>query len=111
MSTGEQLVVSAVTPAPTDEELVAIVAALELAWPRPVVVEAVRRRGMKPVICSQPTRAKRRRIDRRLYRQRYQVECFFHNLKRFRAVATRYDKTAQNYLAFVHVACLRLWLD
>ena len=41
MSSGEQLVVSAITPAPTDEELVAIVAALELAWPRPVVVEAV----------------------------------------------------------------------
>jgi hypothetical protein len=31
-------VVSAVTPAPTDEEMVAIVAALELAWPRPVVL-------------------------------------------------------------------------
>lgn len=31
-------VVSAITPAPTDEEMVAIVAALELAWPRPVVL-------------------------------------------------------------------------
>ena len=30
--------VSAITPAPTDEEMVAIVAALELAWPRPVVL-------------------------------------------------------------------------
>ena len=32
--------------------------------------------------------------------------CFFHGLKRFRAVATRYEKTAQNYLALVHVACM-----
>ena len=31
-------VVSAITPAPTDGEMVAIVAALELAWPRPVVL-------------------------------------------------------------------------
>jgi hypothetical protein len=31
-------VVSAITPAPTDEEMVAIVAAIELAWPRPVVL-------------------------------------------------------------------------
>jgi hypothetical protein len=31
-------VVSAITPAPTDEEMVAIVAALELAWPRPVIL-------------------------------------------------------------------------
>lgn len=30
--------VSTITPAPTDEEMVAIVAALELAWPRPVVL-------------------------------------------------------------------------
>ena len=27
-------------PAPTDDELVAIVAAVELAWPRPVIVTA-----------------------------------------------------------------------
>ena len=32
--------VASVDPAPTDEELVAIVAALELAWPRPVVMLA-----------------------------------------------------------------------
>jgi transposase len=39
------------------------------------------------------------------------VEVFFHSLKRFRAIATRYDKTARNYLALVHVACARLWLE
>jgi transposase len=39
---------------------------------------------------------------------RYHVECFFHSLKRYRAIATRYDKTARNYLAMIHVACNRL---
>ncbi|MGD0524763.1 MAG: IS5/IS1182 family transposase, partial [Polyangiaceae bacterium] len=34
-----------------------------------------------------------------------------HNLKRFRAVATRYEKTARNYLALVQLACARLWLE
>jgi len=38
------------------------------------------------------------------------VEVFFHNLKRFRALATRYEKTARNYLALVHFACALLWL-
>ena len=33
-----------------------------------------------------------------------------HNLKRFRAIATRYEKTARNDLALVHVACAWLWL-
>jgi hypothetical protein len=37
-SIGVAPVVSAITPAPTDEEMVAIVAALELAWPRPIVL-------------------------------------------------------------------------
>ncbi|NOJ54928.1 transposase, partial [Myxococcus xanthus] len=35
---------------------------------------------------------------------------FFHDLKRFRAVATRYDKTATSYLAVLHVASMLLWL-
>jgi transposase len=72
---------------------------------------AVRARGMKPVIHSKPERKTKPRLARKLYRLRYVVEIFFHSLKRFRAIATRYDKTARNYLALVHVACARLWLE
>ena len=72
---------------------------------------AVRAKGMKPVIHSKPERKKKHRLARVLYRQRYLVEVFFHNLKRFRAIATRYEKTARNYLALVQVACARLWLN
>jgi transposase len=69
-------------------------------------VRNVRRRGMKVVICCSPTRKKnRRRLDEELYRRRYKVECSFHGLKRFRAVASRYDKSATNYLAMVEIAC------
>lgn len=39
------------------------------------------------------------------------VECGFHTLKQFRAVATRYDKIATNFPAIVHVACITMWLD
>ena len=31
-------------------------------------------------------------------------------LKQFRAVATRYAKTAESFLAFVHLAAARLWM-
>jgi transposase len=72
---------------------------------------AVRAKGMKPVIHSRPERKKKHRLVRALYRQRYLVEVFFHNLKRFRAIATRYDKTARNYLALIHLACASLWLN
>lgn len=40
----------------------------------------------------------------------HRVECFFHRLKRCRRIATRYEKTARNYLALVHFACALMWL-
>ena len=45
-----------------------------------------------------------------LYRARNRVEWFFNRIKQFRRVATRYDKLAANYLAFVQLASIRLWL-
>lgn len=71
----------------------------------------VRKRGMRAVINSKPERPRKLPVIRRLYRQRYLVEVFFHNLKRFRAIATRYEKTARNFLALVQLACARLWLE
>jgi transposase len=44
------------------------------------------------------------------YRARNQVEGFFNRIKQCRRVATRYDKLAANYLAFVQLASIRLWL-
>jgi len=71
---------------------------------------AIQAKGMKPVINSRPERPIRYRLPRALYRRRYIVEVFFHNLKRFRAIATRYEKTARNYLALTQLACAWLWL-
>jgi len=77
-----------------------------------VFARKIRRRAMKVVICSNPTRTKNRcRLDQKLYRHRYKVECSFHSLKRFRAVASRYDKTATNYLAMVEIACAWQWIN
>jgi transposase len=45
-----------------------------------------------------------------LYRARNLVELFFNRIKQCRRVATRYDKLAANYLAFVQLASIRLWL-
>jgi len=39
------------------------------------------------------------------------VEIFIHGLKRFRAIATRYQKTARNDLALVHLSRAWLWLS
>ena len=45
-----------------------------------------------------------------LYRQRNAVERFFSKIKRFRAVATRYDKRDDNFLASIQLASIRIWL-
>jgi transposase len=73
--------------------------------------QAVRDSGMKPVIGSRPERRRKLPKSRALYAKRYLVECFFHQLKRFRAIATRFEKTARNFLALTQVACAWLWLE
>ena len=45
-----------------------------------------------------------------LYRSRNLVERFFNKIKQCRRIATRYDKIAANYLAFVKLASIRIWL-
>ena len=45
-----------------------------------------------------------------LYRSRNLIERFFNKIKQCRRVATRYDKLAANYLAFVKLASIRIWL-
>lgn len=49
-------------------------------------------------------------FSKRLYRERNLVERFFSKLKHFRRIATRYDKLAENFLAMVQLASMRLWL-
>jgi transposase len=38
------------------------------------------------------------------------IEPFFNEIEQCRRVATRYDKLAANYLAFVKLASIRIWL-
>lgn len=75
--------------------------------------DLIRAFGMKAVIPTprHPTRKLLRRPNKKLYALRYLVEVFFHGLKRFRRLATRYEKTARNYLALIHLACVRKWLS
>ena len=57
-----------------------------------------------------PNRLKPPRLNSLLYRYRNLVERFFNKLKHFRAIATRYDKQDENYLASVKLASVRIWM-
>jgi transposase len=71
---------------------------------------AIAAAGALAVIPSNPSRARALPLDEDLYKERHLVECCFNKLKNFRRVATRYDKTAQNYRAVVVIAAIILWL-
>ena len=62
----------------------------------------VRRLKARACIKPNPTRKRRKRYDRRRYRN--VVERFFGRVKRCRRVATRYEKKAVNYAGFVWLA-------
>ena len=70
----------------------------------------IAKRGAWPNIPPMPQRKKKPVFDKFLYRYRNLVERFFSKLKHFRAVATRYDKRDDNFLASIQLASIRIWL-
>ena len=75
------------------------------------VVDRVRAAGARVVIPTQKNRKVQRDTDWHRYKDRNLVERFWAKAKRCRRVATRYDKTARNFMAFVHVAAILILLQ
>lgn len=67
-------------------------------------------RAIKPVIPPKSNRKVQRDCDFALYCERNLVERFFCIIKHFRAIATRYEKTARNFLAGLQLVCALAWL-
>ena len=68
------------------------------------VLEIIENQGSKAAIPPRSNRKIQRPYDKHLYRERNHVERLFAKLKQCRRIATRYDKTARNFLAFLHLA-------
>lgn len=79
------------------------------AYSSAALVDDLRARGCNVVLATNPTH-RPRRIDTHLYRERCLVEHFFQRIKRYRRVAMRFDKLARNFLAFVQLASVLVWL-
>jgi transposase len=67
--------------------------------------------GKTIVIPPKANRRTPRDYDRDIYESRHLIENFFAKLKQFRAIATRYDKTARNFLAAIHLTAAIIWLN
>jgi transposase len=74
-------------------------------------IEHLEVRRIKLVIPPRANRKTSRECDFALYyRERNLVERFFNIIKHFRAIATRYEKRARNFLAGVRLVCALAWL-
>jgi len=79
-------------------------------YDKKALVEQIEARGAEAVIPTQKNRAEQRQVDEHLYRERNLAERFWSKVKQYRRVATRYEKKAANFLAFVKVAAIMVML-
>ncbi len=82
----------------------------DAAYDADALRQVIAAKGALAVIPNNPSRAQKYYLDKHLYAQRHLIECCFSKLKQFRRVATRFEKTARNYLAVVTLAATILWL-
>lgn len=72
--------------------------------------ERITQAGIRLVIPPRRNRKVQRAYDAELYKERNRIERFFNKLKQFRRVATRYDKLLANFMGFVKLAAIAIWL-
>ncbi len=86
-----------------NEQTGAVIA--DKAYDSDVFIAFIEQSGAQAVIPPKANRLQQRAYDENLYADRNKVERFFNRLKHYRRLATRYEKTARNFLAFWQIAC------
>lgn len=72
--------------------------------------QRIEAQGAAPNIPDKSNRKERHCFSKALYKERNRVERFFNKIKHFRRIATRFEKHAQNYLAMIKLASIRIWM-
>ena len=72
--------------------------------------EDMEKRGGTAMIPTKRNRLVQLPVDAAIYALRNKVEHCFNKLKNARRPATRYDKTADSYLGFIHIVSIRMWM-
>jgi len=75
------------------------------------LINSLTEQEITPVIPPKSNRKTKRDCDFALYRERNLIERFFNKIKHFRAIATRYDKLARNFLAAVQLVSAIILLN
>jgi transposase len=75
------------------------------------VIQLLEAQGKTVVIPPRRNRKQHHQYDQDLYKARHLIENFFAKLKQYRAIATRYDKRAVNFLGAIYLAASVIWLN
>jgi transposase len=75
------------------------------------VLALLEKAGVHAIIPPKSNRTTQRIVDANIYKIRHLIENFFAKLKQFRAIATRYDKRAHNFLGGIHLAAITILLN
>jgi transposase len=68
-------------------------------------------KGCMPIILPKSYSKNLLDYDKDTYKAQYLIENFFAKLKQYRAIATRYDKTVQNFLGAIYMTSIVIWLN
>lgn len=68
-------------------------------------------KGCEIIIPFKRNRLNTQSYDQEVYKTRHLIENFFAKLKQYRGIATRYDKTSQNFLGAIYLAASIVWLN
>ena len=105
---GQEADVTQAEPLMQGHETDAVIA--DKAYDSDAIIDAAKRQRAEAVIPPKRNRKVPREYDEHLYKERKKVEWFINLLKQYRRVATRYEKTARNFLGFVHMAATMILL-
>ena len=73
-------------------------------------ISVIAKQGSQAVIPPRSNRLNPRSFDRHIYKSRNLIERFFSRIKQFRRIATRYDKLAVRFEAFISITAAFIWL-
>ena len=82
----------------------------DAAYDADALLETIAGLDAEAVIPPRSNRLEQREYDKHMYKERHLVECFINKIKWFRRIFTRFEKLAQRYLAFLHLAGALIWL-
>jgi transposase len=107
LSGGQEADCSWAIPVLTDSEFDTLLG--DKGYDTDEILDFLEQRGATACIPPKSNRKVQRQYNTHLYKERNLVERFFNKLKQFRRLATRYEKTARNFMAMLTLASIVIW--